>query len=168
MDDGMIVFIKAICDGCTRDRAGQKVLGKLLKLWLSFFTVTVEIPSGHEFSLEYWVNGLSEEWKGLKRRHQRDRREVLELFPNPGVADQVVFCSKNSIAGLNTESNSKLFIFNWFLNIHPTSVPSSASSSSSSWSSSKVPSLPTTTIFRWEKLKSSLKFLLWINMMSTF
>ncbi|CAG7720057.1 unnamed protein product [Allacma fusca] len=105
------------------------------------YQVTIEVPSGHEFSLEYWVNGLTEERSRLKRRHQRDRREVLELFPLPSNVDQVVFCSKNSLGGLNADSTMKLYTFHWFLTMHPNApVP---------WTSTvNNPSFPTTVIFR--------------------
>lgn len=80
---------------------------------MSLFTVVLEIPSGHEFSLEFWLNGLTEEKARQKRRHQRDRRDtLLELYPQnshspspdsqPGSSN-----SSSSSSGTSSSSNSK-------------------------------------------------------------
>lgn len=115
-----------------------------------YITVVLEIPSGHEFSLEFWLNGLTEERGKQKRRHQRDRRDtLLELYPQnshtppldvpPGGSSSIggssngnsragtssfidgkeepfVFCSKDSLAGVNREASAKQLKFHWYVN----------------------------------------------------
>jgi len=82
--------------------------------------VDLEIPSGNEFSLEYWMNGIPEDRTRLKRRHQRDHRDILELYLNSSseniMAEQIVFCSKSSLGGQNNDISSQVLSFNWFVN----------------------------------------------------
>jgi len=122
------------------------------------FLVVLEIPSSHEFSLEFWLNGLSEEKVKQKRRHQRDRRDtLLELYPQdsdslpsdssafssssssnyrPASNDPFVFCSKSSLAGVNREPSAKQLKFHWYIN------------GNSLISQASVSGLPSNVIFR--------------------
>lgn len=108
-------------------------------MWFTcIILVALEIPSGHEFSLEFWLNGFTEEKVKQKRRHQRDRRDTfLELYPqnsdsseasyprNTGsannngettISEPFVFCSKSSLAGVNRDATTKVLKFHWYIN----------------------------------------------------
>ncbi|CAL8100723.1 unnamed protein product [Orchesella dallaii] len=123
------------------------------------YQVVLEIPSSHEFSLEFWLNGLSEEKVKQKRRHQRERRDtLLELYPqdfdslspdSPAFSssssssndkatsnDPFVFCSKSSLAGVNREPSAKQLKFHWYIN------------GNSLISQASVSGLPSNVIFR--------------------
>ena len=87
----------------------------------------LEIPAGSRFSLEYWGTRGSDERSGMKRRHQKDHHDILQLYvtdPTSSNSNQqehgetsMVFCSKSALGGENKNTSSTLTLtFTWYIN----------------------------------------------------